>query len=659
MSSINSRKIRLFGMLHEENNYRPTSYFAKVLGVSEKTIYNDILELNELLDEYQLEIIKIPRKGIILEGDLNNISKFKQRLKEQNELVIVNYSPAFRRLKLLELLLLKEKQESIEMLADRFSVGVDSLLKDIKEIQSVFSNFDVHLSQSNNYFQVEGSENNIQKAFTQYLIISFENDFSFHLNINDDSLISLIGTIFDSTIVSLAIDAINKIVKTTKHSIEEYYETSLFITLLVQVSRIKIDCHINDFVDNLIFENLKVFEPYLIAVDIANEFEKRIGLGFTENDIKSLSEKLFIHRIEPSLKGDMLGQRHSDIVTRMIQKMSQLLEIDINDDIHLKDSLLYHLPPMIYRLKNHYIVRNPLLNEIKKQYMVLFTLTWYATSILEQEYNIVLNDDEVSFFLIHFQVAIEKKYIQKNIVIVCDNGIATSELMLNKIMQILPYRDNVRTATKKEIEEADLSKIDFVITSVDLPKLDTEVIKVNRLINSNDINNIIEHYSRLSNDISSLKKSSSIKNEDFNRYFKEELIFVNKDFKTRDECLEFLINKYEKLNLVTPAFRKSIYDREALGDTTLHTGVCIPHANPETVLETRIAIVKLNHKIKWGNNPVEVDLIVLLGISEKDVKKIKNLIARILEIVDGNQSVELLHQVKNSREMKLKWRELI
>lgn len=659
MSNYNSRKIRLFGMIHEEKNYRPTSYFARALGVSEKTIYNDILEINESLEQFQLEIIKVPRKGIILEGNFENISKFEQMLKEQNELVIVNYSPAFRRLKLLELLLLKEKQETIEALADRFSVTNACLLNDVKEIQNVFANFDVKFSQSNGYFKIDGYENDIQKAFTQYLMVSLENDFSYHLSIDDDSLISLLDTIFDSTIISLVIDAIKTITKTTKHSIEDYYEASLFMTLLVQVSRIKIDCHITEMADNVIFENLKVLEPYLLAVDIASEFEKRIGLDFSENDIKSLSEKLFIHRIEPSLKGEILGQRYSDIVSKMILKMSDLLEIDITDDNHLRDILLYHLPPMIYRLRNHYIVRNPLLDEIKKQFMVLFSLTWYAASILEQAYNIVLNEDEISFLLIHFQVAIEKKYVQKNIVIVCDNGIATSELMLNKIMQILPHRDHIRTATKKEVLEADLSKVDFVISSIDLPKLETEVIKVNRLMNNNDLNNIIEYYSQLSSDISSLKKSSSIKKKDFNRYFKDELIFVNESFNTKDECLDFLIRKYEELNLVTPTFRKSIYSRESLGDTTLHTGVCIPHANPETVLETRIGIIKLDHKIKWGNSPVEVDFVVLLGISEQDIKEVKNLIARILEIVDDNQNVELLRQVKNNREMMLKWRELI
>ena len=114
---------------------------------------------------------------------------------------------------------------------------------------------------------------------------------------------------------------------------------------------------------------------------------------------------------------------------------------------------------------------------------------------------------------------------------------------------------------------------------------------------------------------------------------------------------------YEKNNLVTNSFRKMIFSRENLGDTALSTGVAIPHANPDTVLETKIGIIRLKNKIKWGN--VDVDMIFVLGISEKDIDKIKNLVGRVLEIADDENSLNQLRNVKNIREMRLMMRELI
>lgn len=657
MTQIHTRKIRLFEMLQTEKNYRPASYFSQILGVSEKTIYNDVVELNQEMKSFQLEIVKAPRKGLMLVGDFSNIEKFEQMLKEQNELVIVNYSPAFRRLKLLEFLLLRSSCDPIEKLEERFCVTSASLYNDIKEIQSIFTHYDVHIFQANGYFKCEGLESNIQKALNQYLMITLENDFSCSLDIQNDSFKMLIEAVFDPTIVLLVYDAINSLMEQMKRAISDYYATSLFITILILVSRIRLNHHISND-ETMIFENLSVFEPYLMAVEIAQQFEKRISLVFEEDDIRSLSERLFVHRIEPSLKGDILNAKYCRVIDDMIYKMSALLDIDLCEDNHLRDSLLYHIPPMIFRLKKNYMVKNPLLNEIKKQYMVLFTLTWYASSILEQEYDITLNDDEVSFLLIHFQVAIDKKYIQKNVVIVCDNGIATSELMLNRIMQILPYKDNIRTATKKELLNSDLSNVDFVITSIDLPKIDAEVIRVNTLMTQEDISKIMAHYSQLNTKISSLRNTSSISDEDFNRYFKDELIFINKEVNSKEECLNYLIKQYEDLNLVTPSFRNMIFKREAMGITSLGTGVAIPHASCETVLETKMAIMTCNKKVKW-NDANEVDVIVVFGISEKDTKKMKNLIARILELVDDAQSVDELRQVKNSREMRSLLRKLI
>ena len=131
MASIKSRKIELFNMLKKENIYRPTSYYAKALGVSEKSIYNDISELNDKLSNYNLEIVKIPRKGLLLKGQLDNCTRFIEDLNFQNELVIVNYSRSYRRLKILESILLKNSSD-IRNLADRFSITVNSLLNDIK-----------------------------------------------------------------------------------------------------------------------------------------------------------------------------------------------------------------------------------------------------------------------------------------------------------------------------------------------------------------------------------------------------------------------------------------------------------------------------------------------------------------------------------------------
>ena len=59
---------------------------------------------------------------------------------------------------------------------------------------------------------------------------------------------------------------------------------------------------------------------------------------------------------------------------------------------------------MILRLKRGIHIENPLLENIRDQYSELFSIVWYALVIVEQQYNVILNDDEISFILIHFKL---------------------------------------------------------------------------------------------------------------------------------------------------------------------------------------------------------------------------------------------------------------
>ncbi|MBV6552708.1 PRD domain-containing protein, partial [Acinetobacter soli] len=79
----------------------------------------------------------------------------------------------------------------------------------------------------------------------------------------------------------------------------------------------------------------------------------------------------------------------------------------------------------------------PLLKLIKKQYSTMFTLTKYAIGDLEKNFALFLTEDEVSFLTIHFQLAFEKVKVKKHVLIVCSSGLATSELIFNRIKRTI------------------------------------------------------------------------------------------------------------------------------------------------------------------------------------------------------------------------------
>ncbi|XCY69999.1 HTH domain-containing protein [Streptococcus iniae] len=67
---MNKRQIEILIDLLERDNYISAAKLAKKHQVSTKTIYTDLDVLEEDLLQKQLKLIKIPRHGLIIEGDL-------------------------------------------------------------------------------------------------------------------------------------------------------------------------------------------------------------------------------------------------------------------------------------------------------------------------------------------------------------------------------------------------------------------------------------------------------------------------------------------------------------------------------------------------------------------------------------------------------------
>lgn len=650
LQNTKSRQIKLFKLLANEYAYKPASYYSDVLAVSQKTTYNDIKALNEEMKDFQLTINKSPRNGLLLIGNKENKDQFLKFLLDNSCDVDVTYSPMSRRMEIMKEIVLEEKALDLNDLETRFYVTSASLRTDLSLLQEYLKPFQVTIYTSKNKILIKGKENAIQKAYKNFLLEFIKPDALYDSFLNDDPMDHIVEEIFDQKIIELANSAVGHLVDTNNSHISDYYASSLYLTLMILISRIQIHHHLDE---SEISDDISLMESYVIAFDIAETIEKISGLHLENADIRYLSEQLFAHRVEPSSKSTAIADKYISIVDDMIASMSKSLEIDLRDDIKLRNSLLSHIPPMIYRLKRKIKVTNPLLNEIKKQYIVLFSLTWYVACDLEQKFDVMLDDDEISFLFVYFQVSLEKRHGVhfKNIIIVCPIGLATSELIFTRVRQILPTRDNIITMNVKELNKTDLSNIDFVISTVRLhdETMKPPVIYVSPLVNDDDMNKITKFYSQLNQEMNTLKQVGIHHSADFEKYINESFIFWNQTFKNKEECLDFLIEHYEKQHLVTKAFRTSIYQREEMGDTSVYTGVAMPHAFPDTVKQTRIAFVTLNEKIKWGVNDVKI--VILIGIAKKDINRIGEVLSRLLAVVESTEIIEKIALTKNKQDL--------
>ena len=634
VKNMNSRQIEFLKLLKEQSEYKPASFFAKWLSVSTKTIYSDINTLYNLLQEYGLNLDSSPRNGIKLIDEENNFNKLIDEISDENKRD--EYSPTNRRYAIIRMILLENKLITLESLSNDFLVSKTSLYQDLGVINKVFEKQSTKLKVTNTGIVPIGTEIDLQKSIKNYI---------FGDN-RDGSLLDLknkLDVLFNKKLIDQIFHLLLEDYGELTNDVSIYYMKSIIVILLIQISRLKYDHHVESE-ETFLFNNIRYMETYIVANSIVEILKKELNVYFTNSDIEYLCRQLFAHRITNSLK---TGQNeYVDLVKEIIEIMSKIEKVDLGKDERLYKSLIYHVPAMILRLKKGIKITNPLLESIKEQYSELFSIVWYALSLIESRYNVILNDDEVSLILIHFQIALDNISKANNILVVCPYGVSSSQLILSKVKQFLPSKDNIELSKIEKLYIADLSHVDLVITSVDLDNINVPYVKVSPIVTNEDYTHIMDAYKKhilFKEEI--LKELNNFSAPHMIQFIDPTLVQIKQSYNNKKECLDHLIQELENRNYVNEKFRDSIFNREKAGVTCMDSGVALPHADPSTIITSCISILTLEKPVDWGGNMVS--LIIMVCLNEDHVDKFKDVIQEIYQIIIQKEYIDQIVKIDN------------
>ena len=258
-------------------------------------------------------------------------------------------------------------------------------------------------------------------------------------------------------------------------------------------------------------------------------------------------------------------------------------------------------------------IRNELLEMIKNDYPLAFQMGVIAGKILEQYDNVKINENEIGYIALHFGAALSRNGIKeniqaKNIIIVCASGLGISMLLKAKIEEYFNNRLNIiKILPEYEITKKIIDKVDFILTTVPIRDFSSEkVIKINRILQKDDIE-LIEN--KIFN-----KNRNFIK--EFSDLFSRDNFYINKKFKTKTECLEFLTNEAINKNLMSHFTKKSVFDREEISSTSIGDLTAIPHPIYSEKGKSFISILVLEKPVMWDEFLVQV--IFLFNIEKKE-----------------------------------------
>ena len=279
----------------------------------------------------------------------------------------------------------------------------------------------------------------------------------------------------------------------------------LVVHLSLAVRRIK--NHEEISVDDETYLRLRDTREFSAARRLAEKISAKLSTPMPESEICYITMHILGARSRYSSaslgKISMMDNFRIVKLARQIMKTAaKITRRDIDKNQSLLAGLVNHLAPSISRMKMHMDIRNPLLDEIRRHYPELMSLTRQCVGEVEAEVGETLPDAEIAYIAMHLGAALSdsEKFLHAvhRVVVACPTGMGTSRLLASRLRASFP--------TLKIVDEVPILEItpdyiaakdfDFIISTVPVARADCPVLVVSAALTDDDAKKIDAELSR-------------------------------------------------------------------------------------------------------------------------------------------------------------------
>jgi mannitol operon transcriptional antiterminator len=498
---ITSREKSIIDLIIRTSGKHTVSTLSDYLNVSGRTVQRNLKSVEKILKEHHLELKRTTNDGLFIDGKNESIYKLIQKLAD---LVPTDETPEERKLNLLIILLHEGPYFKKQVLANQLGISPATLTAYLDELADWLNKFSVTVTRKRGVgVEVSADEANIRHALASFFLVYFYEDIieSLYLLQKDSHPAEPILGYFAPQVLLKVDQVANSILskEQTRLIDSDYIGLIVYICLTIQRTN---SLHLLDHVE---VQNEYTGEIRLINMMMA-ELKSELDMQVRDSDIYFLSLILKGSKVQAADAIDydsiILGQ----LIKKVIEDVSLKLHMDLTDDFSLYQGLLAHMEPSIFRLKQQMELFNPLTEEIKRKYPVLFMA---VKKSLESEFeDIPFPDDEVAFIVLHFGSALlmHEEKVKINAVVVCPTGIGTSKMLASRIKKEIPEINTVEILSLKDFQSSSHRDYDIVISTVRLPFTDIDYTLVSPLLSDKEIG-FIRAY--LQNNLEKLTRNKS------------------------------------------------------------------------------------------------------------------------------------------------------
>ena len=476
---ITSREKAIIEFIMKTSGKHTPMSLAGQLQVSTRTVQRDLKAVENILNAYDLQLVRDASEGLSINGKNEQIFRLVQYIAGNQP---IDQTPKEKKLNLL-LSLLEEESYKAQLLARHLSISITTLTSYLDELTEWLDAFKISITRKRGVgIELKGTEASKRKALAAYLLHFFQDELIEQLFLLQEGSAPTEKILYYFEPESLmAIDGVLNSTFSSAHSrLADSGYNGLMVHFYITIQRSR-----NGWI---LKEEGSTEENSLIA-DICKQLSSVLDVSFSEDDIGYLTAilkgaKLHEANVLP-YDSVVLGK----LVRNLIKDVSVQLQVDLTKDFPLYQGLLAHMEPSVFRVKQGMGLYNPLTEEIKRKYPILFSAVKIG---LEKEFLDIeaFPEDELAFIVLHFGSALvlREEEIFIKALIVCPTGIGTSKMLASRIKKEIHEIDSVEIKSMKDIRKnGSLKPYDVIISTVRLPFSSMDYILVSPLLTEGNV----------------------------------------------------------------------------------------------------------------------------------------------------------------------------
>lgn len=604
---------------HSGNEFISAKTLAESLGVTDRTIRHYVKSINEK----QPNLIESSRVGYRLSNHVTNI-----QYPEKNDHIDNRRFYILRRL-------IKSSDRGLDLfdLADTLYVSDATIRSDMIHLNRLVTKHNLQIIQQNNRYILTGDEKSRRKLMID--LIGFSKPTKTSL---EEEVQRFLGNISLQQLMKLSKDSFEKY---NVHP-NTYFFKNFIIHLAIAIDR----ATDNEQLEQSSFPiNNRNATSFKIIEDITENLNKIYPIQFSQADKDELAI-LFIGQIkDDEISMDNYANiKVSKALEHAIKEIGEVYMLDF-DDHHFKTRLLVHVQNLYNRLLQNKYTRNLSVLNIRIKYPIIFDIAVYLASVLSNDLNVEINDDEIAFIALHIGSFLNSQHDDNNKIntVIITPAYLGQQTEIEKCIQKHFDDDLFITGVYEDVSElSSLLPNELVITTHSLEHLgnqfattNTEIVSIREFMTKHDI-------ALISRAIEKIKHHNYLNflNEKIPELISEEFFITISDDFSREQIMEtiaegFLVNGY-----VEDDYLKKLNEREKVSSTAYPSGVAIPHTMRFEGKRTGLMILKPVNQIDWDS--VKVKLIIGIAVNKEESYMFNRIFPRIIELAAEPYNINYL-----------------